>query len=1227
LSNQQGFFWTNKFLIISIVLVIITLTIDEAIFSDQSRRVDPQTTITKNLHASLNQLDNHVEKISDIAIVDLNRLFNRFTNNEELPYFIYENGNVIYWSTNRFVPKFGTLGGTYIYKFLELKSGQYIARRKVINSAQNRVVEIYALLPLSSNVTLNDSFIEYGLNGEVFGLSSFTLSGEESQSGKNIYSPQGSFLFSFDGTERMKIDYPRFSTLVFLLYLISIAAFIWSGFIYSQRLVADKKPYFGVAVIVFFMLIIRLSMLRYQYPVSIIEWSLFQPDNFAASWWQPSLGDFVLNQIALLVVVVYGYRVFTQHKVRKQVTSIKGVILPMVLLVAALFYFITEVQSLLLNSQWSFDVARDISYTPFKLLAYLALFIIAIMLFLIGQYLSRTLRGIPQPKAINMTLGVLLLSTITTELVLENDNLILVGYLMAYLIVVYNFKLSDQLEKINYNTFLYFFIAAFLMASVSTSILTRHIKRENLQDKRALATRLLTEEDVTAEYFLSRARESIQGDIRIQTGITSPFGSKEQIRRIIQRVYLGEYFDKYEIEILLFSGAGRPINSNTSVDYQGLKDTYAKEANATDFEGLYFYREDYPIRLNQYYLFNEIKRYDTTIGYILIRLDRKEQLNNSILPRLLLDNGFEEGELHFDYGVFNSRVLAASTGDFNYGRNFNVSDLSDSLLYQKGLSIAGYHHLAVIGGAENQVYVISNKLYPPKYLVTNFAIFFLFMVAAIILIFGVSGMFYNLRKASTTLSAKIQILLNFAFFLPLIIVSIVVLRLVNRTVEEKIETQYLSITESAAQNLANQLQDFLEGQSENNEALENRITEISLYAQADINLFNRNGRLIATNQRLIFENEILAPFANPSAMANIVEAGNKEQLSIERVGELTYRSTFYGIRSNEDNRLLGILTMPFFDSEEQLKAEQRDILSNILNAFTFIFVIFVVLSFLASRILTYPFKYLTQKIKETTLSTLNEPLEWQANDEIGLMVREYNKMLLNLEKSKKALALSEKESAWREMAQQVAHEIKNPLTPMKLKLQHLKRILSEAPELGTDFNQPIDSILNQVETLSDIATSFSSFAKMPMPISERLNLVEELRKSLRLFKGNRAEIKSNIPKQPVWIMADTKLLGRIFKHLFLNAEQSLVEDQKGELLIELVVTHNKARITFADNGYGIPDDIKEKIFIPKFSTKEEGSGIGLAIAKRGLEHAGGSIWFDSTLGKGTTFYLEFPLTD
>jgi len=243
------------------------------------------------------------------------------------------------------------------------------------------------------------------------------------------------------------------------------------------------------------------------------------------------------------------------------------------------------------------------------------------------------------------------------------------------------------------------------------------------------------------------------------------------------------------------------------------------------------------------------------------------------------------------------------------------------------------------------------------------------------------------------------------------------------------------------------------------------------------------------------------------------------------------------------------------------------------------------------------------------------------------LVRQYNHTVKELKISTDKLAETERQGAWKEMAKQVAHEIKNPLTPMKLKLQHLKRILSQAPDVSTDFNKPIDSLLSQIETLSDIATSFSSFAKMPIPISERLDVVEELRKAVRLFKGDKITLKTNIPKQPVWVFGDTKLLGRIFNNLILNAAQAVPDGMPAMVSIELLVTHNKARITVEDNGIGIPDDIKEKIFIPKFSTKEEGSGIGLAIAKRGVEHAGGSIWFDSTLGKGTTFYLEFPLTD
>ena len=1231
MTQFQQILSKHKAFIFSVLLIALTLVIDESIFSDQKRRVSPQTTIEQNLFEELNDLENKLQEVGDIALIDLSRLFNRFESDEQLPYFIFEDGEIIYWSTNRFVPKYGTLDGAYIYRFLELKSGKYIVKRRVINSSQNRVVEIYALLPLSSEVPLNDSFQEYGLNGEIFGRSSFTLSSEESSEDQlNIYSPEGIHLFSFSGSERMKIDYPNYAVLILLLYLGATYFFLAAGYKYANRLAKQNMIFGGTALIGLFLIIARYLMLRFEYPLSVIDLSLFQPDKFAESVWQPSLGDFLLNQLSLLFIVVYAFKRFTSAQKRRAVFSLVSALASGLLLIFGVFYFSLEVQSLFRNSQWSFDVGTDISFTPFKFLAYLSIFIIGVIPFLIAQYLSSELSKLIRTKQVVIIFGGLQLLSVILVLLTNSIYIQVLVALVAYVFVIYYFKFAEQLYKINYSTFLYLFTTALLVASACNILLSEHIEKERFQDKRSLATRLLSNNDLEAEFLLSQAKDRIESDVLIQANISNPFSSKDLIRQKIQRVFLGDYFDKYEIEVLIFNGNGIQIGSNNPIDYQAYLEIYGIAENQTEFDDLFFYRSNYPVVQNQYYLFNEISRYGVNVGFVLVQLDRKEVLNNSILPQLLLNETSESTDLqHLDYAVFENGKLVSNVGDFNYRKDFEMGLLNEDLIFQAPLNFAGYDHFAVRNQDNEQVFVISSHDYPFQYNITNFSIFFLFTVGLIMVIFGIAAGYFNTRKQSVTISAKIQILLNFAFFLPLILVSIVVLRLVNRTVEENIETQYLTITESAAENLANQLQQFLEGQNENNEALENRISEISQYARADINLFNTDGNLIATNQRLIFENDLLAPYINPKAMASIFESGLKEELLEEKVGniDLSYKSTYHGIRSNQDNELLGILSMPFFDSEEQLKTEQRDILSNILNSFTFIFVIFVVLSFLASRILTYPFKYLTQKIKETTFSNINEPLAWPADDEIGLMVGEYNKMLLNLEKSKKALALSEKESAWRELAQQVAHEIKNPLTPMKLKLQHLKRVLSSAPAIDTDFNKPIDNLLSQVDTLSDIATSFSSFAKMPMPQNERINLVEVLKKSVRLFHEDKIEMSSNIPKNAVWVFGDEKLLGRIFNNLILNASQAKTDGQVCHLDIELEVTHNKARITFTDDGEGIPEEIREKIFIPKFSTKSEGSGIGLAIAKRGVEHAGGSIWFESIAGEGTTFFLEFPLTD
>ncbi|MEO1655280.1 MAG: ATP-binding protein, partial [Bacteroidota bacterium] len=283
--------------------------------------------------------------------------------------------------------------------------------------------------------------------------------------------------------------------------------------------------------------------------------------------------------------------------------------------------------------------------------------------------------------------------------------------------------------------------------------------------------------------------------------------------------------------------------------------------------------------------------------------------------------------------------------------------------------------------------------------------------------------------------------------------------------------------------------------------------------------------------------------------------------------------------------------------------------------------------YFASQILTVPLRLITQKIKKTTFYNYNEPLEWNSKDEIGLFVDEYNKMLKKLDKSKEALVRSQKESAWREIAQQVAHEIKNPLTPMKLALQHLQmRLQTQGERVKAVFGRSFDMLLTQVETLSDIATSFSSFAKMPIPISERFEISEVLKDSQSLYSNEDIDLDLNIEQGKYYVRGDRRLMGRIFTNLIKNAIEAVPENRKPVIRIFLGgAVEGLVLIEFRDNGVGIDQKVKEKIFMPNFSTKSTGSGIGLAVAKRGIEHAGGRIWFDTEENLGTSFFIELPL--
>jgi nitrogen fixation/metabolism regulation signal transduction histidine kinase len=260
------------------------------------------------------------------------------------------------------------------------------------------------------------------------------------------------------------------------------------------------------------------------------------------------------------------------------------------------------------------------------------------------------------------------------------------------------------------------------------------------------------------------------------------------------------------------------------------------------------------------------------------------------------------------------------------------------------------------------------------------------------------------------------------------------------------------------------------------------------------------------------------------------------------------------------------------------------------------------------------------------LGKRNEHIAWNKQDEIGELVSEYNRMVDELAVSADKLARSEREGAWRDMAKQVAHEIKNPLTPMKLSIQHLQRAWRENDPRATEMqNRVADTLISQIDSLANIATAFADFARMPDKKSETVNLNELLKQSIELFEGiEETEIVMNIPQNECLIVADKDQLSRVFSNLLKNALQSIPKDRKGRIEVNLLSENSNYRIEVRDNGSGIADNIKSIIFSPNFTTKNSGMGLGLAMAKSIVQEIGGEIGFETQDGSGSVFYIILP---
>jgi signal transduction histidine kinase len=409
--------------------------------------------------------------------------------------------------------------------------------------------------------------------------------------------------------------------------------------------------------------------------------------------------------------------------------------------------------------------------------------------------------------------------------------------------------------------------------------------------------------------------------------------------------------------------------------------------------------------------------------------------------------------------------------------------------------------------------------------------------------------------------------------------------------------------------------------------LYNELIKLSNVFRTDINIYDLKGGLLATSRPEIYSKGLVSEKMNSEAFGQLSAKSRMNFFQPEKIGNLSYLSAYEPIVNSSGN-YLGYLNLPYFTREDELKQSISTFVVAFINLYLLLFLTSVIIALVLSNQITQPLSLIREKLKGIQLGKKNERINYQAEDEIGALVKEYNHKVEELAESAELLAKSERESAWREMAKQVAHEIKNPLTPMKLNIQYLQRAKEEKNEKYDEFFHRVTrNLIDQIDALSAIATEFSSFAQLQESKKEVFNIVEVIKKVCLLFEPDQNLIFSfdENQLQKLLVFADKEQFSRAILNLVKNAVQAIPSDQSGEIRIELMISGDMAQIAVGDNGTGISDEVQANLFQPNFTTKTSGMGLGLSIVKNIIESFDGKIWFTTIQGQGTTFFVEIPL--
>jgi signal transduction histidine kinase len=1004
-----------------------------------------------------------------------------------------------------------------------------------------------------------------------------------------------------------------------LLVALTILFLVWAMWLWAMRSVRNGRPWTAATVFILILLGARIATLTWISNAPFDRLPLFDPAIFAASFAFPSLGDLLLNAILFFTVGLFLNRALQIGPPFPRGAIVAVFCWSLILLLAA---WVTRILIGLVNdSSISMDLYHIQGLNSESLLALLGMALFLGAWWLVANALITALLPGKRTSVLVATgLGTLAISIVIHQTLGVLDTALFLWPVPLILILIRS--------KHRGPSFVQVVLGLACFALLAAHVLTRYTGQREQRERLVLAERLATREDPVVEQLfrdiapILRSDRSIYGLLNTQ-GTCAP----GELDRLVRQRFFTGYWERYDVRLFAFGTNGQVLcatDSEPPRSFTESQSAFTDPSAIADMPDLFI--EEQAGRSPFYHAKVAVMPVDTLIpGQLIIELYPRSAAQGLGFPSLLLagEDPLAARAQRYTYARYENRQLVERSGNMRMPLIWTEDIGPEGVRW---FEVDGQERLAK-GDPEGTLIVLGSPKAGPLDKATTFSYLFVLLGFLLSIVLGIRTIVQARGVPALGIGAKVRLALVFFAIAGLVFFGIGTQRLVERQYEQRFEA---SILEKAA-SVHQELQYRFDGEPTLDQShaayLEHMLARLSNVFFSDITVYTTEGRMLATSRPQIFATGLLGPRMDPVAYERMALSGLSAFVHKEAIGTAAYRAAYMPLRDRKGT-VLAYIALPGFADQAQQEQERADVLVAVVNLFVLLFALSVLIAVFISNWTTRPLDLLKNALARVGLQEANAPIRYRGDDEIGQLVDVYNRKVEELRESADRLARSERESAWREMARQVAHEIKNPLTPMKLNIQHFQRTWSpDAPDAAARLERFSTGMVEQIDTLSGIAGAFSNFAQMPRAQEEDLDLGEVAEAAMSLFDatpGVHCTLeRQHLDKLPV--RADREQLLRVFNNLLKNAVQSIPDEREGHIHLVLRSAAGEAIAEIHDNGSGIAEADKERIFRPNFTTKSSGMGLGLAMVQRMVETAGGRVWFETEEGKGSTFFVALPL--